>query len=296
MTSLGLGDNAHLFQANLEQRRRRSARFRRACSAFTWLGVGTLFVLLGQILYQGAAWLGWDFLTSFASRFPSRAGIFAALVGTLWLIVTTAAISIPVGVAAAIYLEEYAPRTRLTRFLELNISNLAGVPSIVYGLLGLAVFVRWLSLERSVISGALTMSVLILPVIVTAAREALRAVPPSLRDAALGVGATRWQCTWHHVIPQALPGILTGVILAISRVFGETAPLLVIGLPIFVSRTPSGLGDSFTVLPLQIYNWTQRPNHEFQNLAAAGIIVLLVVLLLTNLVAVVLRQRTETES
>lgn len=296
MSSIGVGRNDHLFADNVDKRRRASARFRRACFITTWLGVSLLFVLVAQVLYQGAGWLDWEFLINYASRRPEQAGIWAALAGTLWLIVTTAAIAVPVGVATAIYLEEYAPRTRLSRLIEINIANLAGVPSIVYGLLGLAVFVRWFALERSVISGALTMSLLILPVIITASREALRAVPDSLRQAAFGLGATRWQTVWHHVLPRALPGIMTGVILSLSRAIGETAPLIMIGLPIFVMRTPGALGDTFTVLPLQIFNWAQRPTGEFHNLAAAGIIVLLVVLLMTNAVAVFLRQRANIET
>ena len=284
------------FADNLEVRRRRSVWFKRACATTTWLGVSVLFVLIAQILTQGLGALSLDFLSNFASRFASKAGIYAGLIGTLWLIVATAAIAVPVGVASAVYLEEYAARNRLTQIIDINIANLAGVPSIVYGLLGLTMFVRWMSLGTSVISAALTMSLLVLPVIITAAREALRAVPDSLRQAAFGIGATRWQTVFYHVLPQAVPGIMTGVILAMSRSIGETAPLIMVGLPLFIAYTPAGIDDTITVLPLQIFNWAQRPDEEFHSLAAGGIIVLLAVLLFTNLIAVLLRQRGHRES
>lgn len=280
-----------LFQDDLERRHKRSARFKTACAVTTWLGVSVLFVLLGQVLYQGLGWLDLDFLKNFASRRPERAGIYAGLIGTLWLICATVVIAVPIGVFAAVYLEEYAPRTRLSRLIEINIANLAGVPSIVYGLLGLTIFVRWFALGTSVLSAALTMSLLILPVIITASREALRAVPDTLRQAAYGIGATRWQTVWHHVLPRAIPGISTGVILSISRAVGETAPLIIIGLPLYVAFTPDGITDSMTVLPLMIFDWAGRSIEDFHRLAAAGIIVLLAVLLVTNLAAVLLRQR-----
>jgi phosphate transport system permease protein len=200
-------------------------------------------------------------------------------------------LAIPIGVLAAIYLEEYAPKNRFTAFIEVNIANLAGVPSIVYGILGLAVFVRFMGLERSVLAGAMTMSLLVMPVIIIAAKEAIRAVPSSLRQAAFAVGATRWQVVRHHVLPSAIPGILTGVILALSRAIGETAPLIMIGALTYVAFVPEGPLDEFTALPIQIFNWTARPQETFHELAAGGIIVLLAILLLMNATAVYIRYR-----
>jgi phosphate transport system permease protein len=208
--------------------------------------------------------------------------------------VLTALISFPISVAAAIYLEEYAPRNWITRLIQLNIANLAGVPSIVYGILGLTVFVRAFALERSVISGALTLSILILPVIVMASQEAIRAVPSSIREAAYGLGATRWQVVRQQVLPMAMPGIMTGTILALSRAVGETAPLIMVGAVGFIAFTPTGVQDEFTVLPLQIYNWISRPQEEFHALAAGGILVLLALLLTMNAAAILLRNRYRT--
>jgi len=276
---------------NLVRRHRQSLWLRRLFKALTWLGVVLLAILLYRIARQGAGWVDWDFLTSFPSRFPVRAGIKSALAGTIWLIGLTALISIPVGVAAAVYLEEFSRPGRLKTFIEINIANLAGVPSIVYGILGLAIFVRGIALGRSVLAGALTMSLLILPVIIIAAREAIKAVPQSLRQGAMALGATRWQTVRHHVLPGALPGILTGVILALSRAIGETAPLIMIGALSYVAFVPEGPMDGFTALPIQIFNWTSRPQQEFHGLAAGGIIVLLVVLLLMNAAAVAIRHR-----
>jgi len=278
---------------NLQKRHRKSRIFRRLCAGITWLSIALLAVLLIRIGMDGIGWLDWQFLNSFPSRFPSRAGIKSALVGTLWMSVLVAVISIPIGVSAALYLEEFAGRGRLARFIELNIANLSGVPSIVYGILGLAIFVRFFMLERSLISGALTMSLLILPTIIIASREAIRTVPQSIRYAALSLGATRWQTTWSHVLPASFPGIMTGVILALSRAIGETAPLIMIGALSFVAFLPQGPMDSFTALPIQIYNWVSRPQPEFHELAAAGIIVLLVVLLLMNAAAIYIRNKTE---
>lgn len=253
--------------------------------------LGTLFWLVLDVLLRGAKWFDWQFLESFDSRFPREAGIKAALYGTIWMMSFTIVMSLPLGVASAIYLEEYAREGWLKSFIQINISNLAGVPSIIYGLLGLTVFVRLFGLQRSVLAGSMTMALLVLPIIVVATQEALRAVPSSLRDASLALGASRWQTIWHHVLPEAMPGILTGNILAASRAIGETAPLITIGALTFVPFTPSGPLDRFTVLPIQIFNWTSRPQEAFQNLAAAGIILLLVVLLTMNSIAIVLRQR-----
>jgi phosphate transport system permease protein len=285
-----VSEHEHL---NLKSRHRKARIFARVCAAVTWAGVLLLAVLLYQVCVQGLGWLDWQFINSFPSRFPERSGIASALVGTLYLIVLIAVFSIPVGISAALYLEEFAGKGRLSRLIELNISNLSGVPSIVYGILGLAIFVRFFALERSLISGALTMSLLILPTIIIAGREAIRMVPMSIRYAALSLGATRWQTTWSHVLPAAFPGIMTGVILALSRAIGETAPLIMIGALSFVPFLPQNLMDSFTALPIQIYNWIDKPQQGFHQLAAAGIIVLLLVLLLMNATAIYIRSRTE---
>ena len=279
--------------ANLQGRHHRARWARVGFAVLTWLGVVLLAILLARVARQGFGWLDLEFLSSFPSRFPEKAGILSALAGTLWLIGLTALISVPVGVAAAVYLEEFSRAGRLKTFIEINIANLAGVPSIVYGILGLAVFVRGLELGRSVLAGALTMSLLILPVIIIASREAIKAVPQSLRQGAMALGATRWQTVRHHVLPSALPGMLTGVILALSRAIGETAPLIMIGALTYIAFTPEGPMDDFTALPIQIFNWTARPQKDFHSLAAAGIIVLLVVLLVMNAAAVLIRYRTQ---
>jgi phosphate transport system permease protein len=240
---------------------------------------------------RGLPWLSTTFFTNFDSRFAERAGVKAAIAGTAYMMLFTILMSMPVGIMAALYLEEYAPKNRLTSFIQVNISNLAGVPSIVFGLLGLTVFVRFMELGRSVMAGSLTMSLLVLPIIVVATQESLRAVPSGIRDASYGVGATRWQTIWHHVLPHALPGILTGNILAASRAIGETAPLITIGALTFVPFVPQNPLDRFTVLPIQIFNWTSKPQEEFHNLAAAAILVLITLLLLLNSAAIVLRNR-----
>ena len=261
------------------------------CLAATSIGVITLLVLLTDVMMDGIGRLNADFLNNYASRFADRAGIRAPLFGTFWVLLMTAVIAFPVSVGAAVYLEEYAPRNWITRVIQVNIANLAGVPSIVYGILGLAVFVRWMDLGRSLLTGALTLSILILPVIIMAAQEAIRAVPDSIRQAAYGLGATRWQVTRAQVLPMALPGILTGTILALSRAVGETAPLIMIGALSFIAFTPQGIMDQFTVLPLQIYNWISRPGEDFHAIAATAIIVLLGLLLTMNAIAIVLRNR-----
>ena len=255
--------------------------------------VTLLALLLYDVFHHGFAWVDWQFLQSFSSRHPEKAGVEAAIAGSLWLVGLTAVIAIPVGVASAVYLEEYARQNRLSRFIEVNIANLAGVPSIVYGMLGLAVFVRLLALDRSLLAGALTLSLLVLPVIILSSREAIRAVPRSLRQAAYAVGATRWQVVRHHVLPNAVPGIVTGVILALARAMGETAPLVVVGALTYVAFTPEGPLDSFTALPIQIFNWASRPQEDFHELAAAGILVLLAVLLTLNAIAATIRFRAQ---
>lgn len=274
---------------NLASRHRKARLFYWLCTVATFVGVAFLAILIVKVTYSGIGNLSWDFVTNFPSRFPSKAGLYSSLIGTFWMISLTAIISIPVGIGAAVYLEEYASEGVVNNFIEINIANLAGVPSVVYGILGLAIFVRGVGFERSVISGALTMSLLILPMIIITARESMRAVPRSIRMAAYALGATRWQTISAHVIPSAMPSIMTGIILAVSRAMGESAPLIMIGALTYVAFTPSNIFDAFTVLPIQIFNWVSRPQPEFQNLAAAGIIVLLVVLLSLNAIAVAIR-------
>lgn len=273
-------------------RRLRAAVMRWVFLAATSVGLVALGTLVWTVVDRGAPWLSWHLITDMPSRRPERAGLNSALFGTLWVISLTALIAFPIGVGAAIFMEEYAPRNRLTRALQVNISNLAGVPSVVYGLLGLGIFVQFMNIGRVVLAGALTMALLSLPVIIIASQEAIRAVPLSLRQAAYAVGATKWQVVRHHVLPAATPAILTGTILAVSRAIGETAPVLVVGASAYIATRPSGFFDGYTVLPMQIYGWTQRSQDEFKNgLAPAGIIVLLAVLLLMNLTAIILRQK-----
>jgi phosphate transport system permease protein len=258
----------------------------------TFFAVAALLVLLVDIVVDAAGSLSLDFFTNYASRFPERAGIRAPLLGTLWVIGLTALISFPVSVGAAIYLEEYAPNNWLNRAVRVNIANLAGVPSIVYGILGLVLFVRIMGLGRSVLAGALTLSLLSMPMITLAAMEAIRAVPQGNRMAAFGLGASRWQVVRYQVLPLALPRMLSGTILALSRAVGEAAPLIMIGFLTFIAFTPESLGDPFTVLPLQIFGWIAR-GEEFKGLAAAGSIVLLMLLLGMNALAVIVRNRFE---
>ena len=256
------------------------------------VGFVTLVALIVDVASDGLGHLTWDFLTSFPSSLPSRAGIESPLVGTILLMLLTALITIPIGVGAALYLEEYADKERwYNRAIEINIQNLAAVPSIVYGILGLAFLVRGLDLGRVLLAGALTLSLLVLPIVIIASREAIRAVPDSIREGALALGATRWQMIRRQILPAAIPGIATGSILALSRAIGETAPLILIGAIVFVPFNPSGLMDQFTALPIQIFNWTSRPQEEFHLLAAAGIIVLLVILLTMNAFAIWLRNK-----
>ena len=283
------------FDPHPRLRRIRGDLFLGACFAATTLAVILLAILLIDIMRQGMGRLSIDFLTSYPSRFPDRAGIKSALFGTIWVVGFTGLLSFPLGVGTAIYLEEYAPRTWLTRVIETNIANLAGVPSIVYGVLGLAVFVRALGLGRSVLAGAATLALLILPIVIISSQEAIRAVPPSIRQAGLGIGATRWQTLQRLVLPIAFPGILTGMILALSRAIGETAPLIMIGALTFIAFTPDTPLDEFTVLPIQIFNWAARPQAGFHELAAGAIIVLLVALLSMNALAIVLRNRLRKE-
>ena len=279
-------------------------RFRRSVGSIFYvlflfailIGIVGLAILLIQVLVQGIPWLSWHFLTNYPSRHPEIAGIKSALFGTIWVMAMTGAFTVPVGVGTAVYLEEYAPKNWFTRFIEVNIANLAGVPSIVYGLLGLAVFVQLLSTGRSVLAGALTLSLLVLPIVILASREAIRAVPQGYRDAAYALGATRFQVVRDVVLPPAVPGIMTGTILAMSRAIGEAAPMIAISALVFLTFIPTDPLDRFTVLPIQIFNWVTRPQEGFRSLAAAGIIVLLGVLLTMNAVAIFIRNRTQTRS
>ena len=288
MTSVNLRETS-----NLDIRKRKEKIFKLICISSIATSLVVLGVLLFHIAQEGIEYLGWDFLTNFQSRFAGKSGIKAGLLGTIWLMIPTLLISVPTGVLTAIYLQEYPVKGKIGRFIELNIANLAGVPSIVYGLLGLTVFVHWLGLGRSLLSGALTMSMLILPVIIVSAKEALGAVPDSIRQGAYAVGARKYQVVFGQVLPAAIPGILTGVILAVSRGIGEAAPLIVVGALSYVAYTPSTMMDEFTVLPIQIYNWAGRPQVEFHKLAASGIIVLLALMLTMNLTAILIRNRKQ---
>ncbi len=279
-----------LFNPRLPRRRLLANLFACVFLMITLIGVVVLAVLLVSVAGEGWSWLSWKFLANPPSRlWPENAGLNSALFGTLWLIGITLVVCIPIGIGAAVYLEEFALDNRLTRLIRLNIANLAGVPSVVYGILGLAVFVRWLRFDRSVLSGGLTLSLLVLPVVIIASREALAAVPSSVRHAAYALGATQWQTVRAHVLPAALPGIITGLILAMSRAVGETAPLIMLGGLTFCTAVPDGPFSDFTAMPIQIYNWLDEPQSEFHHLASAGIIVLLGVLLSMNALAIGIR-------
>ncbi|MCO4794462.1 MAG: phosphate ABC transporter permease PstA [Bacteriovoracaceae bacterium] len=273
-------------------RRRAEKAFKWISRIMTWSTVFILLVLLYHLGKEGWEYIDWQFLDSYPSRKVAKAGIKAGLWGTVWLIITTAVITIPIGVASALFLEEYGVKGKIGKLIEINVSNLAGVPSIVYGLLGLAVFVRWFNFERSILSGALTLGLLIMPVIIVATREAVKAVPDSIRFGAYALGAHKWQVVFYHVLPVALPGIITGVILALSRAIGETAPLIIIGALAYVSFVPESVMDEFTVMPIQIYNWASRPQEEFHQLAASGIVALLALMLTLNFIAVFIRIKT----
>jgi len=257
----------------------------------TFFGLAVLAILIIRIVTQGASYLNLDLLTNFASRNPENAGIKAALLGTLWVMSVTIPVALILGIGTAIYLEEYAPDNKFTRFIELNISNLAGVPSIVFGLLGLTLFVRYLGMGRSVLAGGLTMALMILPVIVVSSKEAIRSIPQEQYEAGYAMGATKWQIIRTVVIPAATPGILTGAILSLSRAIGETAPLLMIGAMTFIAYVPESVLSSFTVLPIQIFSWASRPQAEFQAVAAAGSVVLLIILIVMNSIAIGIRNK-----
>ena len=275
-------------------------RSKAAETAFVWIcriavviPLALLAVLLIDVAIDGLGRLSWDFISSFPSRRAWKAGIKPALVGSVYLMALTAILALPLGIAAAVYLEEYGKRSRLAGVIEINIANLAGVPSVIYGLLGLEVFVRIMKMGPSLIAGACTLALLVLPIVIMATREALRTVPDAVREAALGLGATRWQTVRQVVLPTALPGILTGAILSISRAIGETAPLIVIGAFVYISFLPKGLTSEFTALPIQIFSWVSMPQKDFIINAAAGIVVLLGTLLVFNLTAILLRNRLQ---
>jgi phosphate transport system permease protein len=264
-----------------------------ACLLAVFLPLALLTLLIGDVVVDAVGRMSWDFITGFPSRHADRAGILPALVGSVLLIALTAVLALPIGVGSAIYLEEYGKQSRLAGVIEINIANLAGVPSVIYGLLGLGLFVRTLGLGRSVLAGAGTLALLVLPIVIMSAREALRTVPQGLREACYALGSTRWQAIQKVVLPSALPGILTGAILSLSRAIGETAPLIVVGALTYVTFLPDSLSSPFTALPIQIFNWVSRPQPEFLVNAAAGIVVLLVTMLLLNGVAILLRNRLQ---
>ncbi len=285
-------------QDDVARKRRIGRVFVAVCFASTLVGIVALVALIADVLYESWGWVTLEFLSYPPSRFIDSylpvgrgAGIYPALVGSIFLIILTAIFTMFLGVGAAIYLEEYAPDNRLTAFIEANIANLAGVPSIVYGLLGLAIFVRAIGFGASLIAGALTLTLLILPIVIVSSQEALAAVPDTQRQAAYGMGATQWEVIRDIVLPRALPGIMTGTILSLSRAIGETAPILMVGAATSMFTAPYSLTGPFSAMPMQIFDWARLPQAEFQHVAAAGIVVLLSVLLLMNAVAIYIRNR-----
>ena len=288
------------FKANMAARYGFDRVFTVVVTVAALVGVVVLAVLLVDVARDGSSMLSANFLTSFPSQiFPENGGIYPALIGSLWLLGLTFLISVPLGLGAAVYLEEYAEDTRINQIIEINISNLAGVPSIIYGLLGLGIFVQLLAPITgggSVLSGALTLSLLILPVIIVATREALRAIPRAIREGGYALGATKWEVIRSHLLPMALPGALTGIILALSRAIGEAAPILVVGVALYQTYATGGPFDGYMALPTQIYDWISRPQQIFQDSAAAGIVVVMAVLLIANSVAILLRNRYQQRS
>jgi len=257
----------------------------------TLFGLVILGILIFNIAEVGLTRIDWNFITSLPSRKAEKAGIYTALMGTVWILFLTAIIAFPIGVGAGIYLEEYGKKSKWANFLEINISNLAGVPSIIYGLLGLEIFVRAFNMGGSILAGSFTLALLILPIIIVSTREALKAVPSSIKDASVALGASKWQTIWNQTLPASIGGVLTGVILAISRAIGETAPLIVVGALAYVPFAPSSPMDEFTVMPIQIFNWVSRPQHEFAVNSAAAIIILLLITFMMNGVAVYYRNK-----
>lgn len=279
-------------QRNIRIRKLKNSILHVVLASIIVFSIIMLLLLLFQVFKEGLSRLSWSFITSMPSRFPDRAGIASALAGSIWTISLTIVFSVPLGVGTALYLEEYAnQKSWWTKLLQLNIANLAGVPSIVYGMLGLAVFVKFLHFNRSILAGALTLTLLILPVIIVASQEAIKSVPGTLKEGSYALGVSKWQTIVGVIIPYALPGILTGSILAVSRAMGEAAPLIMVGAAGYISFLPKSPLDSFTVLPIQIFNWTSRPQADFAEIAAAGIIVLLILLLSMNAIAIFLRNK-----
>tara|TARA_R110002050_G_scaffold108757_3_gene219625 strand:+ start:51953 stop:52807 length:855 start_codon:yes stop_codon:yes gene_type:complete len=276
---------------NLQKNRLIDAAFKMVGMLCTLLGILILVILLYNIIRVGYTRVNWDFISSLPSRKPEEAGIYTAIIGTLDLMLLTIIFAIPIGIGAGLYLEEYAKKSRLSTLLEINIANLAGVPSIIYGLLGLGIFVRFFGFGGSILSGALTLSLLILPIIIVATREAIKAVPPSLKEASFALGASKWQTLQKVVLPSSFGGILTGIILSLSRAIGETAPLIVVGAMAYVPFVPHSLFDTFSVLPMQIFTWTTRPQAGFAIAAGAAIIILLGITFLMNGIAVYLRNK-----
>ena len=276
---------------NIKKNRLLDQAFRFWGIACTFLGLILLTVFIGSIFIDGIQRIDWDFITNLPSRKAMRAGIFTALMGSVWILVLTTIIALPVGIGAAIYLEEYAKESKMASLLEVNISNLAGVPSIIYGLLGLEVFVRIMEMGSSVLAGSFTLALLILPIVIVSTREAIKAVPKSIRDASFALGASKWQTIAQQLLPASFGGILTGIILALSRAVGETAPLIVIGALAYVPFAPESPMDEFSVLPIQIFNWISRPQHGFEINAAAAIIILLLITFIMNGIAVYFRNR-----
>lgn len=259
--------------------------------AASLIGVAILLYLGYETIREGAQRLSIDFLTSYPSRFADRAGLRSSILGSAWVMALTVVFAFPVAIGTAIWIEEFAPRNWFLTIVKLNLANLAGVPSIIYGILGLAIFVRLLGLGPSIMAGALTLALMIIPMTVIAAQESIRQVPSTIREGALALGATHWQTVWHHVLPAAMPGIMTGVILATSRAIGETAALIMIGAFTFIAFDNTSPFDDFTTVPIQIYNWTIRPQETFRQNAAAAIIVLMIAVLTLNLVAAIIRER-----
>jgi phosphate transport system permease protein len=294
------GSRGEHFKANMAARYGFDRAFTVVVTAAALVGIVVLVVLLVDVARDGSSMLSPNFLTSFPSQiFPENGGIYPALVGSLWLLGLTFLISVPLGLGAAVYLEEYAEDSRVNQIIEINISNLAGVPSIIYGLLGLGIFVQLLAPITgggSVLSGALTLSLLILPVIIVSTREALRSIPRAIREGGYALGATKWEVIRSHLLPMALPGALTGIILALSRAIGEAAPILVVGVALYQTYATTGPFDGYMALPTQIYDWISRPQQIFQDSAAAGIVVVMAVLLIANSVAIVLRNRYQQRS
>ena len=282
-----------LIKSNLNKRKAKDKVLKIITIIATLVGVIFLLVLLIQIFSKGFKYLNWDFLTGFPSSRPERAGIAPAIVGSMYILVLTILISVPLGIGTAIYLELYAKPSKLTEFIKLNIQNLAGVPAIVYGILGLGVFVKFFMLGSSIISGALTLSLLVLSPIIISSQEALKTVPYSFYEGALALGVSKWQAIKGVVLPCAISNIITGIVLSLARAVGEASPLIVVGAATFLRFLPKSLLDGFTVLPIQIYNWTSRPEPEFQYLASAGIIVLFVIVFMFNILAIIIRKKFE---